>query len=153
MYHTIAHTRGLDWMFVADLQNSYLAYLQGVSGSLSKCLSLLLRLESNLLAQTGDIFFLLIGTFWYLVSKKFHNHSVIIHLVRNLRCETVKIWKYIKNWCFRKVNIVLQISPQRKLGSLYRECARLQLVRAHLCTDQKSYKVDNYWMVMKLFGN
>ena len=38
-------------------------------------------------------FFLLIGTFWYLVSKKFHNHSVIIHLVRNLRCETVKIWK------------------------------------------------------------
>ena len=56
MYHTIAHTRGLDWMFVADLQNSYLAYLQGVSGSLSKCLSLLLRLESNLLTQTGDIF-------------------------------------------------------------------------------------------------
>ena len=34
-----------------------------------------------------------IGTFWYLVSKKFHNHSVTIHLVRLLRCETVKIWK------------------------------------------------------------
>ena len=67
--------------------------VQGVSGSLWKCWSLLLRLESNLLAQTGDIFFLFIGTFWYLVSKKFHNHSVIIHLVRNLRCETVKIWK------------------------------------------------------------
>ena len=32
-------------------------------------------------------------TFWYLVSKKFHNHSVIIHLVRLLRSETVKIWK------------------------------------------------------------
>ena len=32
-------------------------------------------------------------TFWYLVSKKFHNHSVIIHLVKLLRCETVKIWK------------------------------------------------------------
>ena len=31
--------------------------------------------------------------FWYLVSKKIHNHSVIIHLVRLLRCETVKIWK------------------------------------------------------------
>ena len=38
-------------------------------------------------------FFLLIGTFWYLVSKKFHNHSVIIHFERLLRCETVKIWK------------------------------------------------------------
>ena len=37
--------------------------IQGVSGSLSKCLSLLLQLESNLSAQTGDIFFLLIGTF------------------------------------------------------------------------------------------
>ena len=31
--------------------------------------------------------------FWYLVSKKIHNHSVIIHLVRLWRCETVKIWK------------------------------------------------------------
>ena len=31
--------------------------------------------------------------FWYLVSKKIHNHSVIIHLVRLLRCKTVKIWK------------------------------------------------------------
>ena len=32
-------------------------------------------------------------TFWYLVSKKLHDHSVIIYLVRLLRCETVKIWK------------------------------------------------------------
>ena len=38
-------------------------------------------------------FFDEIVTFWYLASKKFHNHSVIIHLVRLLRCETVKIWK------------------------------------------------------------
>ena len=28
-----------------------------------------------------------------LVSKKYHKHSVIIHFVRLLRCETVKIWK------------------------------------------------------------
>ena len=34
-----------------------------------------------------------IGTFWYLVSKKYHNHSVIIHLVRLWRSENVKIWK------------------------------------------------------------
>ena len=38
-------------------------------------------------------FFNEILTFWYIVSKKIHNHSVIIHLVRLLRCETVKIWK------------------------------------------------------------
>ena len=31
--------------------------------------------------------------FLYLVSIKIHYHSVIIHLVRLLRCETVKIWK------------------------------------------------------------
>ena len=31
--------------------------------------------------------------FWYLVSKKFHNHSVIINLERLLRCKTVKIVK------------------------------------------------------------
>ena len=32
------------------------SFVQGVSGSLSQCLSLLLRLESNLLAMIGDIF-------------------------------------------------------------------------------------------------
>ena len=42
--------------------------------------------------------------FWYLVSKKIHNHSVIIHLVRLLRCETVKIWKIhwkLETFCFK----------------------------------------------------
>ena len=34
-----------------------------------------------------------IGTFLYQVSKKFHDHPVIIHLERLLRCENVKIWK------------------------------------------------------------
>ena len=49
--------------------------------------------------------------FWYLVSKKIHNHSVIIHLVRLLRCETVKIWKihgklkYSESWyCFANIS-------------------------------------------------
>ena len=37
--------------------------LQGVSGSLTKSWSLLLRLKSNLVAQTGDIFFFLLGHF------------------------------------------------------------------------------------------
>ena len=34
-----------------------------------------------------------IGTFWYLVSKRFHDQPVIIHLERLLRCETVKYGK------------------------------------------------------------
>ena len=34
-----------------------------------------------------------IGTFLYLVSKKFLDHPVIFHLEILLRCETVKIWK------------------------------------------------------------
>ena len=34
-----------------------------------------------------------IGTFWYLVSKKFHNCLVIIHLSRLLSCITVEICK------------------------------------------------------------
>ena len=41
----------------------HIYFQQGVSEGLSKSLSLLLRLESNLLAQTGGIFFLLIRTF------------------------------------------------------------------------------------------
>ena len=39
------------------------------------------------------LFHYYIGTFWYLVSKNFHFHPVIIHLERLLRCETVKICK------------------------------------------------------------
>ena len=34
-----------------------------------------------------------IGTFGYLVSKKFDDHPVIIHLEILLRCKTVHIWK------------------------------------------------------------
>ena len=37
--------------------------IQGVSGSLLKCSSLLPRLEGNLLAKTGDIFFFWLGHF------------------------------------------------------------------------------------------
>ena len=47
-----------------------------------------------------------IGTFWYLVFKKFHDHPVIIHLERLL--------KYGNYW---KVRIVLQIYPRGNLAS------------------------------------
>ena len=49
--------------------------------------------------------------FLYLVSIKIHYHSVIIHLVRLLRCKTVKIWKihwklkYSENqYCFAYIS-------------------------------------------------
>ena len=42
---------------ISQIYLNHIIFIQGVSGSLSKCLSLLLRLESNLLAKTGDIFF------------------------------------------------------------------------------------------------
>ena len=52
-----------------------------------------------------------IGTFWYLVSKKFNDHPVIIHLDRLLRCETVQIWKiHLKSkrsesqYCFANIS-------------------------------------------------
>ena len=63
----------------------------------------------------------LIGTFWYLVSKEFHDNLIIFHLERLLRCETVKIWKihwklkYLESqYCFanisaRKARIFMKI--------------------------------------------
>ena len=38
-------------------------------------------------------FFHWIRTFWYLVSKRIHNHSGIIHLWRLRRCIIEEIWK------------------------------------------------------------
>ena len=42
---------------IIEYEESSSSKVQGVSGSLSKCLSVLFRLESNLLAKTGPIFF------------------------------------------------------------------------------------------------
>ena len=53
----------------------------------------MLRLESNLLAETGDIFLILIGTFWYLVYKKIHDYFEIINLCSVWRWKTVDICK------------------------------------------------------------
>ena len=51
-------------------------------------------------------------TFWYLVSQKINNHSVIIHLWRLLRCISVKIlkihWKLMilkSQYCFANISI------------------------------------------------
>ena len=52
-----------------------------------------------------------IGPFWDLVSKKFHNHSVIIHLWRLRRCIIAKIskihWKSMikkHQYCFANIS-------------------------------------------------
>ena len=60
-----------------------------------------------------------IGTFWYIVSKKFLNHSENIHLWRHWRRKTLEICKLHQNWWFLKVSNVLQITPQQKLRSLW----------------------------------
>ena len=61
LYHVLFFGRGGGWTQVR-LGWVRLDYL-GVSGSLSKSWSLLLRLKSNLVAQIGDIFFFLLGHF------------------------------------------------------------------------------------------
>ena len=60
---------------------------------LEKSLSLLLRLESNLLATTGDIFLILIWTFWYLASK---NSIIIQKFSIFVALGGEKLWKYTK---------------------------------------------------------
>ena len=47
----------------------------------------------KLLINQAGYFFQWYYDILYLVSKIFHNHSVIMHIVRLLMCETVKIWK------------------------------------------------------------
>ena len=56
-------------------------------------------------------------SFWDRVSKKFHNHSVIIHLWRLQRCIIAEISKIHWKSTIKNISIVLQISPQRNLGS------------------------------------
>ena len=74
-----------------------------------------------------------IGTFWYLVSEKFHNHLlVIIHLVRLLRCKTVKIWK---------IHWKLKYSESQYCF------ANISAMEARIFT--KFYMVVNYYLVSK----
>ena len=59
-------------------------------------------------------FFLFIGTFWYLVLKKFHNHSVIVHLWRLWRSKTVDICKiHWKLMTFKSQNCFANISATK----------------------------------------
>ena len=71
-----------------------------------------------------------IGPFWYLVSKKFHNHEVIIRLLRLLRCETVKIWK--RHW---------------KLMFSESQCCFANISRTEALIFMKFYVVVNYYLV------
>ena len=60
---------------------------------LKKSLSLLLRLESNLLAKTGDIFFFLLGHF----DIQFPKNSMIIEILSIfVAFGGEKLWKYEK---------------------------------------------------------
>ena len=133
-----------------------------------------------------------IGPFWDLVSKKFHNHSVIIHLWWFWRLIYVQIckihWKFMifkSQYCFanistmkapifmkfetyihkivknhqmifrkdpckhartRFVNVRARVLPHCR--TFYRDFARLQLVRAHLCT-----KLNEIWYIRSQDSN
>ena len=107
--------------------------------------------------------------FWYRISKKCHNHSVIIHIWGLCRCKTVKICKihwnsrskqrpllFCKYLCNKNSDLNEILYGDQLLScdfmcqiSCINACvrgvnvrtrkkrarSRLQLVRAHLCTD------------------
>ena len=67
--------------------------VQGVIDWLKKSLSLLLRLESNLLAKTGDILFFWLGHFDIKLPK---NSIIIKKLSIFVAIGGEKLWKYAK---------------------------------------------------------
>ena len=71
--------------------------LQGVPWELSKVICLWESFKIQNMSWDWCFHFTEIGRFWDLVSKKFHNHSVIIHLWRLQRCKIGKTWKKTKN--------------------------------------------------------
>ena len=102
------------------------------------------------------------GTFWHLVSKKIHDHPVIIHLERLLRCKTVKLWKihwklkYSESqYCFAnisamKARIIIQIFVVVKYylvslsfkfheDSFINACARVANARAHVLSRVSTF--------------
>ena len=56
--------------------------------------------------------------FWYLVSKKNHNYSVIIHLVRLLRCENIKNIKIRQSRLVKKISISFFSVLSQKIPTL-----------------------------------
>ena len=95
----------------------YKIIIQGVPSELLKSICLWESLKIQNMSWDWCFHFTEIRPFWDLVSKKFHNHSVIIHLWRLWRCIIAEISKYIENQWLKNTSIVLQISPQRKLRS------------------------------------
>ena len=86
--------------------------------NVSKVICLWKSLKIQNMSSDWCFHFAEIGPFWDLVSKKSHNHSVIIHLWRLRRCIIAKISKI--HW---------------KLIAIKHARTRLQLNCAHLCTN------------------
>ena len=98
--------------------------LQGVPRELLKSVCLWETRKMQNMSWEGCFYFTEIGPFWDLVSKKIHNHSVIIHFWRLWRCIIAEIskihWKskiekhqyYFANisatkaWIFMKIYVV-----------------------------------------------
>ena len=87
-----------------------LSWATGCFFSMSKVMCLWESLKIQNMSGDWCFHFTEIGPFWDLVSKKFHNHSVIIHLWRLRRCIIAKI---------SKIHFIIAISR------VYNSCARI----------------------------
>ena len=93
-------------MFISKCQN-----YTGCFFSMSKVICLWESLKIQNMSWYWCFHFTEIGPFWDLVLKKFHNHSVIIHLWRLRRCIIAKIskihWKSMikkHQYCFANIS-------------------------------------------------
>ena len=85
--------------------------LPGVHLNVSKVIFLWESLKIQNMSSNWCFHFTEIGPFWDLVSKKFQNHSVIIHLWRLRRCIIAEIskihWKSVikkRQYCFANIS-------------------------------------------------
>ena len=126
--------------------------------SMSKVICLWESLKIQNMSWDWCFHFTEIGPFWDLVSKKFHNHSVIIHLWRLWRCIIAKIskihWKSMikkhqycfanisatKAWIFMKFYVVVNYYLVGLYFKFHKDLcinARARVVNA--CTRDKTY--------------
>ena len=96
----------LDWLTFLNLRETTGCFVETVKNYL-----LIAQAKKKPISLAICPFDYYIGIFWYLVSKKFNDHPVIIHLEILLRCETVQIWKihwklkYLESrYCFANIS-------------------------------------------------
>ena len=107
-----------------------LSKLQGVPQELSKSVCLWESLKIQNMSWNWCFHFTEIGRFWGLISKQFHNHSVIIHLGRLWRCISAEISKiHWKSICIKFHSDVCINARARVVNARNRDktCARISI--------------------------